>query len=191
MRLEAVIERVWRYTWSSWSSEVQDALQDGDRARLAMHLHAMPVLTGRQQLSEFGDTLGGRDRASLGMHLEAMIVLPCGLKSSEFGDAAGGHGCAHLEAVIERVERCTWRPWLNEWGDALGRPDWVRLDGYLEAVDGQCAGCWDHIHRFVNSHPWDCDNVKLPLNSHQERADGGRLCREICRKLKLHSGVNS
>jgi len=67
----------------------------------------------------------------------------------------------------------------------------VRLDEYLEAVDGRRAQCRDSIHQLVNSQLWECDNVTLPLSSHGELADGGRSCREVRRKLKLHSGVNS
>jgi len=47
------------------------------------------------------------------------------------------------------------------------------------------------FHQLVNSQPWECDKVTLPLSSHGELADGGRSCMEACRKLKLHSGVNS
>jgi len=49
----------------------------------------------------------------------------------------------------------------------------------------------DSIHQLVNSQLWKCDKVTLPFNSHAELADGGRSCREACRKLKLHSRVNS
>jgi len=66
----------------------------------------------------------------------------------------------------------------------------VRLDEYLEAVDGRRARCWDTIHQLVNSQPGECDNVPLPLITHGELVDGGRSCREVRRKLKLHSGVN-
>jgi len=30
--------------------------------------------------------------------------------------------------------------------------------------------------------------MTLPLSSHGELADGGRSCKQACRKLKLHSG---
>jgi hypothetical protein len=49
----------------------------------------------------------------------------------------------------------------------------------------------DSFHYSVNLQSLGCDNVTLPLSPHGELADGGRLCREACRKLKLHSGVNS
>jgi len=39
--LEAVIERVWRYTWRLWSSEFVDALRGLNWASLEMHLEAM------------------------------------------------------------------------------------------------------------------------------------------------------
>jgi len=47
------------------------------------------------------------------------------------------------------------------------------------------------FHQLVISQPWECDKVTLPLSSHGELADGGRLYMEAHRKLKLHSGVNS
>jgi len=75
--------------------------------------------------------------------------------------------------------------------DALGGPDRARLNEYLGAVDGRRARCRDSIHHIVDSQRWECDNVILPLSSHGELADGGRPCREVRRKLKLHSGVNS
>jgi len=54
MHLEAVIERVWRCTWTLRSSELRDALGGRHRASLEMHLEAV--------IDEFGDALGGRDR---------------------------------------------------------------------------------------------------------------------------------
>jgi hypothetical protein len=41
MHLEAVIDRVWRFSWRPLSSEFGDALGSPDRASLAMHLQAM------------------------------------------------------------------------------------------------------------------------------------------------------
>jgi len=41
MHMKAVIERVWRYTWRPWSSELRDALRSCDRASVEMHLQAM------------------------------------------------------------------------------------------------------------------------------------------------------
>jgi len=52
MHLEAVIERVWRCTWRTSSSEFGDALAGRDRVNLEI-------------------ALGGRN---LEMHLEAVIV---------------------------------------------------------------------------------------------------------------------
>jgi hypothetical protein len=39
--LEAVIERIWRCTYSPRSSELRDALAGRDRASLEMHLEAV------------------------------------------------------------------------------------------------------------------------------------------------------
>jgi len=44
---------------------------------------------------------------------------------------------------------------------------------YLEAVDGRSTGCGDSINLVVNSQPWECDKVTLPLKSHGGLADGG------------------
>ena len=66
---------------------------------------------------------------------------------------------------------------MSEFGDALGARDQVRLDEYLEVVDGQRARFRDSIHQLVNSQPWECDNVTLPLSSHGELAAGGQSCR--------------
>jgi len=57
---------------------------------------------------------------------------------------------------------------------------------HLEAVIER-----DWTSTWRRSMPWECDNVTLPLSSHGELADGGRSCREVRRKLNLHSGVNS
>jgi len=47
------------------------------------------------------------------------------------------------------------------------------------------------IHQFVNSQLWECDDVILSSSSHTKLAGSSQSCREACRKLKLHSGVNS
>jgi hypothetical protein len=79
---------------------------------------------------------------------------------------------------------------LSEFGDALGRHDGPRLE-YLEAVDRRHAGCLVSIYQLVNSQPWECDELTLPLRSLGKLAGGGRSCREALQKVKLHSGVNS
>jgi hypothetical protein len=40
MHCEAVIERVWRFTWRLRSSELRDALGGRDRSSLEMHWEA-------------------------------------------------------------------------------------------------------------------------------------------------------
>jgi len=161
MHREAVIERVWRCTERPW-------------------------------LSEFGDALWGRDWARLEMQ---------------------------LETEIEWTQRCTGRPWSSEFGHALGGRDRVNSEmhselwssqfrdahavGYdrgrweeylevvdLEAVDGRRARCWDSIHRLVNSKPWECNEVTLPMKLLWRTGWWQSICREVRRKLKLHSGVN-
>jgi len=76
MHLEAVIERIWRYTWRQWSSELRDALRDPDRASLEMDLESVIErvwrYTWRPWSSEFGDVLAGNDRARLEEDLQAV-----------------------------------------------------------------------------------------------------------------------
>jgi len=214
MHLKAVIERVWRCTGRPWSSEFGDSLGGRDRVNWEMHLEAVIDrdwrCTGRPWSTEFGDAIGDRDWVNWEMHLEAVIerVWRCTGRpwSSEFGDAIGDQDWVnwemHLEAVIERVWRCTGRPWSSEFGDALvAGYDRARLEEYLEvvnleavdleAVDGRRARCWDSIHRLVNSKPWECDEVTLPLKLLWRTGWWRSISREAYRKLKLHSGVNS
>jgi len=73
----------------------------------------------------------------------------------------------YLDARIERVWTSTWRRSMDSAPVA-------------ETV----------FHQLVNSHPWECDKVTLPLSSHGELADGGRSCMEAHRRLKLHSRGN-
>ena len=61
MHSEAVIERVWTYTWRLWSSKFDDALGGRDRATLDAVIVQVQRYTRRLWWSEFG------------MHLEAMI----------------------------------------------------------------------------------------------------------------------
>jgi len=84
MHLEAVIERVWRYTGWPWSSELRDAPGGCDRVNWEMYLEAAIERVWRCTWRPWSCELGGRDRSSLVMHLEAMI---------------------------EWTQRCTWRPW--------------------------------------------------------------------------------
>jgi len=85
MRLEAGLERVWRFTWRSWSCK----LAGHNRASMEIHLEAVMErgwrctwrprwselrrCTWRPWSIEFADALWGCDQASLEMHLQAMI----------------------------------------------------------------------------------------------------------------------
>jgi len=71
--LEAVIKRIWWYSWRPRLSEHGDALWDRDRASLEVHLEAMLMRTCMPESSELGVTLGGRDRVSLEIQLESVI----------------------------------------------------------------------------------------------------------------------
>jgi len=76
MHLEAVIDRVWRWTGRPWSSEFGDALGGRAWAILDMHLEAeiewTQRCTPRVWPSEFGDELAGYDQARLEEYLEAV-----------------------------------------------------------------------------------------------------------------------
>jgi len=72
----------------------------------------------------------------------------------------------------------------------------VRLEEYLEvvdlqAVDGRRARSCDTIYQLVNSKPWECDEVTLPLKLLWRTGWWQSIGREVRQKLKLHSGVNS
>ena len=41
IQLEAMIKRVWRFTWRPGSSDLRDALPDSNRVSLEMHLETM------------------------------------------------------------------------------------------------------------------------------------------------------
>jgi len=207
--MQAVIERVWRYTGTPWSSEYGDALGGRDQASLEMHLEAAiePVwrYTRGPWSSKFGDTLGGRDRASL--EIWTWRQWWCELAGRNRASLE-----THLDTVMERVWRCTWRPWLSEFGDALGGCDWASLEIHLEAViervwrytwrpwsseiggvlgGGRWTACWDSINHLVNSQPWECDKVTLPLKRLWRTGWWRSISREVPWKIQLHSGVNS
>jgi len=194
--LDMAIEWTQRYSPRSWSSQCGDALGGCDRASLEMHLEAVFKRVCRCTWRPWSCELSCCNRAGLEIRLEAVIewVLEictwwpwsCELRGCDWASLQ-----IRLEAVIERVWRNTWRPWWSEFGDELGGRNRASLDGYWEAVDGRRAGCWDCQHQLVNSQPWECDKVTVPVSSHGELADSGWLCREACQMLKLHSGVNS
>jgi hypothetical protein len=52
-------------------------------------------------------------------------------------------------------------------------------------MDG-VLGAETPFRQLINSQPWEYDKVTLPLNSHGELADSGRLFREAHGKLMLH-----
>ena len=82
----------------------------------------------------------------------------------------------HLEASLEmHMEAVIVRNWTGSWRRSMD----------------SAPGAETVFHSLVNSQLWECDKVTLPLSSHGELADGGRLCMPASRMLKLHSGVNS
>jgi len=166
--LQAVLESNARCAWKWQSSDLRDTLRGWDwvslEVQMEIEIEWVQRCTGKPGSSEFGDALWGRDGASFDML---------------------------WEAIIDQVCRCTLRPWSSEFRDALWGRNRGSRDEYMEPVDGRRAGCWDSFHQFVNSQPWECDNVTLTFSGHGERSNGGRSCREARRKLKLHSGVNS
>jgi hypothetical protein len=72
MHLEAVIERIGRFSWRQWLSELRDALQDLQHVSLEMQFVAMIVWSCRLQLNEFEDTVGGYDPARLDEYVKAV-----------------------------------------------------------------------------------------------------------------------
>jgi len=70
MHLEAVIDRVWRFTGRPCASEFRDALRGRGRVNSEMQCEAMIERVWRcnwtPRLSELGDTLGGCDQVSFG-----------------------------------------------------------------------------------------------------------------------------
>jgi len=214
IHFEAVIERVWICTWRPRWSEHRDALGGRDLASLEMHLESQIQwthrCTWRPWLSEFGDAIGDRDWVNSEMHWEAVIewVWRCTWRprSSELRDALGGRDWAslemQLETEIEWTQRYTPRPWSSEFGDPpVAGYDRARLEKYLEVVDlkvvdleavnGRRARCWDSIHQLVNSKLWEWDEVTLLLKLLWRTGWWRSIGREVCRWLKLHSGVNS
>ena len=108
MKLEAVIECIWRYTIRPWWHEVSDALQTCDQGGMEIYKKAIIVRSRRPQSSGFGGTLGECEEASLEMHWEAIIIwnwgpelrelrnTECRLWSSVIGHVwGGGHWTAH------------------------------------------------------------------------------------------------
>ena len=191
--LKTTIEWSQGYIPRPWLSEFGDAIGDGETVNTEMLWEAMIMrvwrCTLRQWLSEFGDALWGRDRMSLKRHLEAVIVRTSRLWSSKFGDALGGSERVNSELHSEL--------WLSEFWDALAAGyDQGRFEEYMavvdvEAVYWRCTRCWDSIHRLVNSKPWEYDEMTLPWKLLYRTGWSQSICREVRRKLKLHSGVNS
>jgi len=184
--LEDILDRAClRCTWRWRLSELRDALGCRDWASLEMHweteIEWTQRCTWRPGSSEFGDELGGHDCGNLQAIIERVCRYIWRPWSSEFGDALRGHDRAslqmHLEAVIERVRRYTWRPWSSEIGPVLGGGRWTARQ--------------DSIYQLVNSQPWECDKVTLPLKLLWRTGWWRLIGREVRWKLKLHSGVNS
>jgi len=144
-----------------------------DRARLRC--------TCRQRLSELRDALGHWDQVNSEMHLEAGIERVWGCTWRPWSCELAGRNRVslqiHLEAVIEWVWRYTWRPWSSGIGRVLGGGRWTARR--------------DSIHQWVNSQPWECDQVTFPLKLLWITGWWRSIGREVRQKLKLHSGVNS
>jgi len=197
MHLEAEMEWTEGCTGRPWSSELE--------MHLETEIEWTHICTWRLWSSEFGDAIGDRERVNSEMHWEAVIerVWRCTWRPrwSELRDALWGRDRASLELQLEKeiewTQIYTPRPWSSEFGDALvagyhraGLEEYLEVVD-LEAVDGRRAGCWDSTHRLVNSKPWECDEVTLPLKLWWRTGWWRSIGREVCRKLKLHSGANS
>ena len=132
MHVEAVIDRVWRWTGRPWSSEFVDALEGRDEVNSVMHLEAMIkqiwTCTWRPWSSEFGNALGGRDWVISKMH---------------------------SEAVTQRVWRCSCMLWSSKIGGVLGggRFCW-RRDGSWDSIDWLTCNC-GNVASWVQHPPRD------------------------------------
>jgi len=132
--------------------------------------------------------------------------------SSEFSDAIGDWEWVNSEmdweAMIEWIWRYTSRQRLSELRDALQGWDWTGLEMHLSQAMikqdwrstwrwliwwqsmGGTPGAEPSIHQLINSKPWECDEVTLPLRLRWRTSWWRSIGREVCRKLNLHSGVN-
>ena len=135
--LEAIIERVQRYTWRPSSSEFGDTLAGRNRANVAIHLEVV--------IEWLGDALGGNNRAGSEIQLESAIVRTWRPQLRELEDTLGGRDRASwrctwrpwsgkLEMPLEAVIVRTGRPWSNEFQATLGGCDGASLEMHLEAV---------------------------------------------------------
>jgi len=101
IRLEAMIQRLWRCTWRRKSSEFRNTLGGHDRVNLQMHSEIVIE-------QDWRCTWGGRNRPSLEIHLEAVIhwVWRCTLRlwPSEFGDALAGYDITRLGEYLDVVD---------------------------------------------------------------------------------------
>jgi len=164
MLLEAVIQRGWRCNEMTWSCEFGGCNRVSLQKDFGLHDHAnfdavfelVWRYTWMPTSGERQDWLRGSDGAIVQMHMDANIMQTWMLSWSQFAETLGG---CHK----------------------------VRLEESWEVVNGRCTGWWwKSIHQLVNSQPWECDKVTIPLNSHEELAGGSRSSREAHQNLKLH-----
>jgi hypothetical protein len=135
-------------------------------------------------LSEFGDVLvAGYNRAKLEEYLEVVDLEAADLEAVDL--EAVDLEAVDLEAVdLEAVDLEA----VDLEAVDLDAVDLEAVD--LEVVNGRHVRCSDFIHQLVNSKPWECDNVIIPLELLWRIGWWRLISREACRKLKLHSGVN-
>jgi len=81
-----------------------------------------------------------------------------------------------ITMTIDRTKRYTPGSWSSVFEDVEEHGTRTDLEICLEvmikqdrtstwgAVDGLCNGCWDSIHRLVNSQSWECHRVTVHLN---------------------------
>jgi len=155
------------------SVQPQSLLEDIlDRVRLRC--------TWRRRLSELRDSLGDWDWVNSEMHLEEGIkrVWRCAWRpwSCELAGRNRASLKIYLEAVMEPVWRYTWRLWSSEIGRLLGGGRWT-----VRRVS---------IQQLVNSQPWECDKVTLPLKLLWRTGWWRSISRKVRWKLNRHSGVN-
>jgi len=133
MQMEAVIERIWRCTWTARLTNFRHALGRHDWTSLKMNLEAMIKWPRRCNWRPWS--------MQFVMHLDAerewtqrCIWRPW---SSKCGNALGGWDWVtsemQLDPMIVRGWRCTRKSWSSTPWDALRGHDQVSLELYLEA----------------------------------------------------------
>ena len=140
MNLEAVIDRVWRYTWRLWSSEFGDThFEDRDRVNSRCCNHASLEIPFEAMIERvwictwraWWCKIGVRNRATLDLNLQEVD-----------GRRAGCWDSFHQLVNLQ--------PWECDMWLYL----WAVMESWLMAVDraGRQAGSWRYIQGSTRNH---------------------------------------